>query len=261
MNYRLLYIVVSIIVLSSCTSTDKLTYLNNLPETSEGQYFPVDIPDYRIQYRDILYITAKAMTPEGTIEDVFQGVRSYNQAAFRDEASQYIMGYDVDAKGEIYIPVIENFSVSGKTIAEIRELLQKEVEKYFNNVLVEVKLMSFKFTVLGEAKLPGTYVNYNNYLTVLEAIGRAGGVGDFGRRDRVLIVRPTDEGSKTFRINLQEKSLLSSEAYFLQPNDVIIIEPVKHKIFNMNLPTFSFILSSITSVVTTTLLLINFLEK
>ena len=259
MKHTLPIILLSIIVLSSCTSTEKLSYLNNLPETSEPQYFPVDVPDYRVQYRDILYISAKAMMPDGSITDLLQdrtgGVRSQY---FRDEASQYIMGYDVDEEGNIFLPVIGKVQVADKTIAEIRVLLQAEVDKYFNNSYVECKLLSFKFTVLGEAKAPGTYLNYNNYLTVLEAVGRAGGVGDYGRRDRVLVVRPTDEGSKTYRINLQDKDLLTSEAYFLQPNDVVIIEPVGHKIFNMNLPTFSFVLTTITSAITTTLLLINF---
>jgi len=256
---HLSYILLLIILLGNCTSTEKLSYLNNLPETSEPQYFPVDVPDYRVQYRDILYISAKAMTPDGSITDLLQdrtgGVRSQY---FRDEASQYIMGYDVDEEGNIFLPVIGKVQVADKTIAEIRVLLQAEVDKYFNNSYVDCKLLSFKFTVLGEARAPGTYVNYNNYLTVLEAVGRAGGVGDYGRRDRVLVVRPTDEGSKTYRINLQDKDLLTSEAYFLQPNDVVIIEPIGHKIFNMNLPTFSFVLTSVTSAITTTLLLINF---
>lgn len=252
-------IILFIILLGGCTSTEKLSYLNNLPETPETQYFPVDVPDYKVQYRDILYISVKAMTPEGFITDMLQdrtgGVRSQY---FRDEASQYIMGYDVNEEGTIFLPVIGKVQVADKTIEQIRLLLQEEAEKYFNNTYVECKLLSFKFTVLGEAKSPGTYVNYNNYLTVLEAIGRAGGVGDYGRRDRVLVVRPTDEGSKTYRINLQDKNLLTSEAYFLQPNDVVIIEPVGHKIFNMNLPTFSFVLTTVTSAITTTLLLINY---
>jgi len=251
-----------VFILGGCTSTIKLSYLSNLSETTDPQYFPMDIPDYRVQYRDVLYITAKAMNLQGSIEDLLQGARAYTQSAYlRDEASQYIMGYDVDKEGKIYIPVIGKVQVSDKTIEEIRILLQSEVDKYFNNTYVECKLISFKFTVLGEARSPGTYVNYNNYLTILEAVGRAGGIGDYGRRDRVLVVRPTNEGSKTYRINLQDKNLLTSEAYFLQPNDVVIIEPVKHKIFNMNLPTFSFVLTSVTSAITTTLLLINFFNS
>jgi len=259
---KLIPIISALILLWGCTSTEKLSYLNNLPEVTDPQYFPMDIPDYKVQYRDILYITAKAMTPTGSIEDLLQGTRTYSQSAYmRDEASQYILGYDIDKDGTIFLPVIGKVYVADKTMEEIRLLLQEEVDKYFNNAFVECKLLSFKFTVLGEARAPGTYVNYNNYLTVLEAVGRAGGVGDYGRRDRVLVVRPTDEGSKTYRINLQDKDLLVSETYFLQPNDVVIIEPIKHKIFNMNLPTISFIITTVSSAITTTLLLINFFGK
>jgi polysaccharide export outer membrane protein len=114
--------------------------------------------------------------------------------------------------------------------------------------------------VIGEVRSPATYVNYNNYLTVLEAIGRAGGVGDFGNRDRVLVVRATERGTKTFRLNLQDKKILASEAYFLLPNDVVIVEPMRQKIFNLNLPTIAFFMSTTLSAITTTLLLINYFE-
>ncbi len=98
---------------------------------------------------------------------------------------------------------------------DIRKLLQDEFSKTYKNAIVDCKLLSFKFTVIGEVNAPGTYFNYNNYLTVLEAIGRAGSIGDFGRRDRILVVRPTDKGTKTYRLNLQDKAILSSEAYFI----------------------------------------------
>jgi polysaccharide export outer membrane protein len=261
MKFIITRLIFLVLLVSSCTSSEKLTYLNNLPESSEAQYFPMNIPDYRVQYRDILYITAKAMTPEGAIEDLLQGAQQSQSNYMRDEASQYITGYNITKEGKIFLPVIGEVLVEDSTIDQVRILLQSEADKYFNNTYVDVKLLSFKFTVLGEARSPGTYVNYNNYLTVLEAVGRAGGVGDYGRRDRVLVVRPTEEGSKTYRINLQDKDLLTSEAYFLQPNDVVIIEPVGHKIFNMNLPTISFALTTVSSAITTTLLLINFFSK
>ncbi len=100
----------------------------------------------------------------------------------------------------------------------------------------------------------------------LRAVHNAVGVHAFlviselpaGRRDKVLVVRPTDQGTRTFNLNLQDKNLLSSEAYFLLPNDVVIVEPVKQKIFNQNLPTISFSISTFTGVLTTTLLLINY---
>ena len=140
-------------------------------------------------------------------------------------------------------------------MSEARILLQDKIDKSFKDATVECKLLSFKFTVIGEVRAPGTYVNYSNYLTVFEAIGRAGGIGDYGRRDKILVVRPTEKGTKTFTLNLQDKNILSSEAYFLLPNDVIIVEPESGKLFNLNFPPFAAILATVTSLITTTLLI------
>ncbi len=249
-----------IILTASCTSQKKLAYLNNLPETGGEETFPMDIPDYKIQHRDILYITVKSMTPDGTIKDFLSNVSGSIGTYAQSEAGQYMFGYDVGSTGEIILPVLGALKVSGYTLEEARGMIQKVVNTHFNNATVECKLLSFKFTVIGEVRSPGTYINYNNYLTVLEAIGRSGGITDFGRRDKILVIRPVPEGTNTYSLNLQDKSILSNEAYFLLPNDVVIVEPESKKIFNLNLPTFSFILTSVTSAVTTTLLLINYLK-
>jgi polysaccharide export outer membrane protein len=221
----------------------------------------MEIPAYKIQTRDILYITVKAMTPDGRIIDFLSssgGNSGINIS--QGESGGYLYGFDVDPEGNITLPAIGPLKVIGLTLEETKKLLQESVNKVFKNATIECKLLSFKFTVIGEVKAPGTYFNYNNYLTVLEAIGRAGGLGDYGNRDKVLVVRPTDKGTKTFRLNLQDKKILSSEAYFLLPNDVVIVEPLKQKIFNLNLPTISFILTTVTSTITMTLLLINYLK-
>jgi len=121
--------------------------------------------------------------------------------------------------------------------------------------------MSFKFTVIGEVRTPGSFVNYNDQLTVLEAIGRAGGVAETGTKEKILVVRPMGDKTYTYHINLQDKSLLSSPAYFLSPNDVVIVQPNPKKVFNINLPTISFIVTTITSTISATLLLVNYFGK
>ena len=258
MKRHIIPIILTIILLNGCTSQQKLAYLNNLPETG-GEEFTMSIPDYKLQPRDVLYITVKAMTLDGTITDFLSSGRTtMTTSSGSGESGGYLYGYDVNSEGNIILPVVGAIKVSGYTLEEARAILQQRIISVFRNATVECKLLSFKFTVIGEVRAPGAYLNYNNYLTVLEAIGRAGGVGDYGRRDKVLVVRPTDGGSRTYNLNLQDKNLLSSEAYFLLPNDVVIVEPVKQKIFNQNLPTISFIISTVTGVLTTTLLLINY---
>ena len=243
-----------------CTSQKKLAYLNNLPPAGGEETFTMEIPDYKIQPRDILYVTIKAMTPDGRITDFLSTGSSVGVNLTQGESGGYLYGFDVDMEGKIVIPAVGQVSVSGLTLEKTRKVVQDLADKVFKNSTVECKLLSFKFTVIGEVRTPGTYINYNNYLTVLEAIGRAGGVDDYGNRSKVLVVRPMDKGTKTFRLNLQDKKILTSDAYFLLPNDVVIVEPLSQKIFNMNLPTISFILTALTSSITMTLLLINYLK-
>lgn len=252
-------LIILTLILASCASQKKLAYLNNLPEIG-GEVFPMDIPEYKIQPRDILYITIKGMLPTGIVEDFLAGSARTNGTFTQSEAGQYLYGFDVSSKGEILLPVIGAIRVAGKTLEDVRLVVQEAANTQFNNATVECKLLSFKYTVIGEVRSPGTYINYNNYLTIMEAIGRSGGINDFGRRDKVLVLRPDAAGTKTYSLNLQDKSILTSEAYFLLPNDVIIVEPQSKKIFNLNLPTLSFVLTSVTSVITTTLLLINYLK-
>lgn len=249
------------LLLSSCTSQKKLAYLNNLPEANGQEQFTMELPDYKIQQRDILYITAKSMLPDGTIQDFLSTTGTNSSSSLvQGDAGGYLYGLDVNMNGDILIPITGPIMVKGLTLEEARIKIQESIDKVFKNTTVECKLLSFKFTVIGEVKSPGTYINYNNYLTILEAIGRAGGIGDYGNRSRVLVVRPDEKGSKTYRLNLQDKEILTSEAYFLLPNDIVIVEPMKQKVFNMNLPTIGFIITSVTSILTTTLLLINYLK-
>jgi polysaccharide biosynthesis/export protein len=261
MKYLTKVIIVTIFILSACTSQKKLAYLQNLPEPTGQESFPMEIPDYKLQPRDILYITAKAMTPDGTIRDFLSSSGNVGMYSSQTDVTGSLYGYTVDSDGLIRLPPVGDVKVKGLNLEEIRMKIQVLLDNVFLNSTVECKLLSFKFTVIGEVRAPGAYINYNNYLTVLEAIGRAGGVGDFGNRNRALVVRPYDKGTKTFRINLQDKNLLTSEAYFLLPNDVVIIEPMKQKIFNLNLPTISFFMNTALLSLSTTLLLINYFGK
>lgn len=250
-----------LLLIVSCSTSKKLAYINNLPVSEEGGYFTMTIPEYKVQTRDILYITVKAMTPDGKVTDFLMASGIYNSGSLtQSDAGGYIYGFEVNRDGNVIIPALGTQKVAGMSLEDIRRSLQSTADSVFKNSIVECKLLSYKFTVIGEVRSPGAYVNYNNYLTVLEAIGRAGGVGDYGNRSNVLIVRPTESGTRTYTVNLQDKALLESDAYFLLPNDVVIVQPMKSKIFNMNLPVISFILTSVTAAITTTLLLINYLN-
>jgi polysaccharide biosynthesis/export protein len=249
-------IIIAIFLATSCVSKKKLAYLGKLPETGGQETFTMKIPDYKIKPRDVLYITAKAMGPEGTIKEFLSsgGVGAMNS---NQGEGLGLLGFDVSSEGYVILPAIGSVKVSDLTLEETRNAIQISVDKVFKGSTVECKLLSFKYTVIGEVRSPGTFINFNNYLTVLEAIGHAGGITDYGNRNRILIVRPFDNGTRTFRINLQDNNVFLSEAYSLLPNDVIIVEPLRQKILSLNMPT----VSSVIGIITTVLLLINYFGK
>lgn len=250
-----------LIIVASCSTQKELNYLNNLYELGGENTFPMKVPDYQIQPRDILYISVKAQTPEGTLTEMLGERSGVNASYIASEGSAYVMGYSVDPAGNVTVPLLGNVPVAGLTVYQVRDLFQSKVDSLFRHAYVEVRLMSFKFTVLGEVRMPGSFVNYNDQLTVLEAIGRAGGIAETGTKEKILVIRPAGDKTITYQIDLQDKSLLSSPAYFISPNDVVIVQPNPKKVFNLNLPTISFIIATITGTISTTLLLINFFGK
>ena len=108
-------LLITLLFATGCTSQQKLAYLNNLPETAGEQYFPMDIPDYKIQNRDVLYITLKAMDPEGAIKD-FLGLTSstMNMSYMGSTGGGYLWGYNVNKDGNIILPVLGEVKVEGE---------------------------------------------------------------------------------------------------------------------------------------------------
>ncbi len=241
-------IVLIILFGTACTSQKKLLYLENLDTIPHEQFFPMQHPEYQIQKRDILYI--RFITINQELSDILNiGSARYSSNMFQNETSLYINGYTVNDSGFVSIPLVGSVNVVGRTIDEATKSIESRAKDYLNEGTVIVKLISFKFTVIGEVNRPGSYTNFNNQLTVLEAIGTAGDITDFGNRKKVLVMRPSPTGTTTYRIDLQDKNLLTSEGYFLLPNDLVIVEPIKSKPFQLNIPTLALLLSTVSTLI------------
>ncbi|HOT18215.1 MAG TPA: polysaccharide biosynthesis/export family protein, partial [Bacteroidales bacterium] len=169
-----------LLFMAGCATQKELSYLNNLEEVDGANQFPMEVPDYKVQPRDIIYVSVKAQTPEGTLTEMLSDRASTNMNYISNEGTSYMMGYSINPQGYVTLPLLGDIPVAGLTIYEIRDLFQQKIDSLFRHAYVEVRLMSFKFTVIGEVRAPGSYVNYNDQLTVLEAIGRAGGISETG---------------------------------------------------------------------------------
>ncbi len=233
---------------ASCTSHRQLVYLNNLDSATAVNAFSKARPEYRIQTRDIMYIKIYSLN-EDMSSLINQTIGSYQQNLFQNETSLFINGYAVSDSGNVEIPVLGKITVAGKTMDEAIKAIRERADKYLKDATVIVKLISFKISVIGEVGRPGTYNNFNNQLSVLEAISIAGDITDYGNRRAVLVLRPTNSGTKSFRLDLTDKNILSSEGFFLLPNDIVYVEPIKNKAFRLNMPTISLFFGSVSTLI------------
>jgi polysaccharide export outer membrane protein len=188
---------------------------------------------------------------------VNQTIGSYQQNLFQNETSLFINGYTVSDSGYIEIPILGKVLIAGKTMDEAISSIRKRADQFLKDATVIVKLISFKVSVIGEVNRPGTYNNFNSQLTVLEAVSMAGDITDYGDRKRVLVLRPSAEGTRSFRLDLTSKNILTSDGFFLLPNDIIYVEPIKNKTFRINMPTISLAFTSISTLI----LVLNFINK
>ncbi|MEI6139030.1 MAG: polysaccharide biosynthesis/export family protein [Mariniphaga sp.] len=245
---RLVTLLLFLLLFYSCKTRKDLLYLQDIKDLEE-QTVPGKSPEYLIKPDDNLYVNI--ITIDANVSRLFNPFSSSGSGgtyqAYGTPASQYINGYLVDLEGNIYLPIIGPVNVGGKSSIEAQSLIQEKASAYLKDASVQVKVLSFKITILGELRNPGVFFNYNSNMTVLEAIGMAGGVTDNAQLSQLLVVRHTPNGSKSYRIDLSKKSILSSDVYYLQPNDVIYVNSDKLKNIRLTTPTYSFILSAITS--------------
>ncbi len=241
-------VVIILIFFSSCTSQKQLIYLQDIDTLKAPEVSKQRTPDYKIQNSDILYIRIMSIDPE--INQVYNPNMSQNQQnIFNNDQSFYIYGYSVNDSGYVTVPFVGAVKVAGLTVEEAKNAIQRKTNDVLKNATVDVKLVSFKYSVLGEVKKPGTYTNFNNQLTVLEAISRAGDITDYGNRKRVLVLRPGETKSTVYRVDLTNSRFLTSDAFFLLPNDIVYVEPIKSKPFRINIPIFSLLLTSVSTLI------------
>jgi len=248
-NIMLLLLILS---LSSCYTSKNVNYLQS---DNKKLTIPVHPTEYAVQPNDVLNIKIQSRDPEqATFFNLSTLDNNRNNSA--NPANLFLSGYPVSPGGSIKMAVVGELNVSGKTVEEIRDLVQTEIDKYLLNAMVLVKLTSFKISVLGDVKNPGTNYVYNTQSTILEALSAAGDLNLSAKRKNVKLIRQTGDESIVVELDLTDPSIIQSPYYFLHPNDVIYVEPSKQNLLNNNLGLFSVLLSA----VSTTILVLNFVK-
>jgi polysaccharide export outer membrane protein len=250
-------ILVILIFCSSCYYNKRLVYFQD----KDFSYIQPTLIEnrrsiYRIQPNDVLSIKVKSST-DAQVSDIFNIVTTNQNTTFASPGNLYLEGYSVDEIGRVNLPILGYLTVRDLTLDEVQGLIQTNANKYLKNATVVVKLISFKVTVLGEVNNPGYHYVYNNQATILEALGLAGDLTIFASRKNVKLIRSVPRGSEVVLLDLKDPDLLKSKYFYLMPNDVLYVEPLRARSKRSNLENLTLVFSALT----TAILILNYLDN
>ena len=251
-NYSLivgLKIIMVLIIFSSCIPQKKIKYLQPIHEDSTNRaVFTTPVyQEYHLSVGDNLYIKVRSLDENSN--NFFNNMGNDNRNSGFNDASIYLNSYTVDPKGNIVFPFIGPVQVLGKTIDETQQIVADVLNDYLKETTIIVKLVNFNITFVGEVRRPGEYKIYQDKINIFEAISLAGDISEYGNRNEIKLLRMTDEGTAMHIIDLTSENILESPFYYLKPNDVIYIEPLKGKQFAFATFPYALLFSTITTVI------------
>jgi polysaccharide export outer membrane protein len=253
---KTLLLFVVLVVVSSCMSSSKITYMQDIYSAKNGEQKNTNY-EPKIQADDLLSIIVSAENPENALPFNLPTIQS-NYNADVSVPQSNIKTYLVDVKGEIDFPVLGKIKLAGLTHTEANTKLVSLVSDYIKNPGINLRILNFKVSVLGEVTRPGSIPIIGERITLLEAISKAGDLTIYGKRNNILVIREQN-GEKTYQsVDITKSNFIHSPFYYLSQNDVVVVHPNKTKINAAAVgPNTSVIISSISLLLT----LLVFIKK
>lgn len=236
MNTKLLQFF-AFLAISSCAPTRNLVYFNDLKSRDQYTEEIKNRTEISIQPDDLLSITMSSMNPESNVlfnNGVMQTIGSTNNVA----NTRTNEGYLVDKKGAINFPVLGSVELAGLTKEQAVDKMTNEIKKSVKNPIVNIRIINFRITVIGEVNRPSTFTIPGERLNLIEVLGLAGDLTVYGKRENIMIIREKDGIRSITRVNLTSKDLLNSPSFYLQQNDIVYVEPTKTKVLQSSASTF-----------------------
>lgn len=236
--WKFLSLITLLVFVSSCASKRKLTYLykDTIPQTVSSKH------TYNIRSGDNLFIQIKSSDPSSSN---FYNLNDSDQSGPYNEAFVYLNSHTVSLLGAVKLPFLGDIEVKGLSIPEITIKLENALTEHLKDASVFVKLVSYDVTVIGEVNQPGKYVVYeSSEINIFQALGLAGDITNYGKRNTVKIIRNESNGiANTIELDLSSNNVFASEGYNIYPHDIIYVEPRRLRSAEMNLKPIGTFLS------------------
>lgn len=222
---------------SSCSTPKNITYFRDIPDSAKKTM--VDQTTFytpQIQPDDILQVTIQTLDPSSTALLNQEGTATWSVAnntisqGASTGSSSSVSGYLVDKDGYVVLPLIGKMLVKGKSTDVVRDEIRAKAAEYYKDPVVNVRFVNFKITVLGEVTRPAAYIMPNEKVSILDALGMAGDLTIYGKRENILLIRDSGQKKEFIRFNINDSRMFSSPYFYLRQGDVVYVEPNKAKV-------------------------------
>jgi len=241
---------------SSCTGQRKLAnnYLENIADTTIT--ITNNLPEPVIQKNDVLSIRVYSMSINPATDIPY----NLPEQAVAGSPATTTSGFLVDRNGNIEYPRLGTIHAEGLTKEQLAGLIKSKLESQLTKPSVIVRFVNYQVTVLGEVGSPGTFTVPTDRVTILEALGLAGGITDFGKKNSVKVLRETNGQREIATVDLTSKNLFDSKFYRLQQNDVVLVEQAGRKLKQQEQQNLAQQIGIATSIITAIALILNFIK-
>ena len=252
---KLFFTVMVLLAAGSCVPIKKTSYVQDdksmLVQQMDNMYFIDEPTDDLIRPADELYIK---------VSSADEGETAFNDGSSERMYDPSVISYTVDKEGYIKLPYINRIKLSGLSLAEASDSMEKELAQYLYFPSVFVRFVNNKVTILGEVFNPGVYVFNYKSINILQAIGYAGDISIFGNRQNVLIVRDEGDYRSKYIVDLTSDELLTSKYYMVKSNDIIYVEPLKSKKWGMEEFPYDLLFSMVSLTIVVLTFMVTYLN-
>lgn len=243
-------LLISIVFNFSCVPREKLIYLQDEKKKEEkiDEYINIR-PEKKIQPFDNIYVRVSSIDEK-------------TAAIFADQnrmtgSNIDLISYTVDQSGYIIFPFVGELYVKDLTLKEAQQIIETEVSQYLSNISIIVKFVNNMVAVLGEVRNAGQYPFYKDQVTIFEALSFASGFSNYGNKTNVLLIRESQNRINYYTLDLTDKAIVSSDHYYIIPNDIIVVKPIRQKFRSLSPVNWPIVLTTVTTAATLYLLFFN----
>jgi polysaccharide export outer membrane protein len=239
-SFKLIIAIFLTSICFSCVPVKNLSYFNDINDLTEPGVNPRT--QKVIQSFDKLYIRVYSIDPQTSA--IFSDIEE-----MRYGVENSVIGYLVDEKGEINFPFVGNISVVSLTTEQASKKIHDALNDYVSNTSVIVKYVDNQVTVMGEVLNQGVYTFTKDKLNIYEALSLGGGLTRYGNRNNIILVRNKGDKIMHYRLKISDSQITSKDTYYILPNDVLVVEPLKAISSSYQNITYTTILASITTLI------------